>query len=383
LWYNGEKEKKSIEGRTMKKYIMMALLTSNMFASCLQSSSNDAAAVSMSSNCLNAFDMPSIDSPISSFLNPTSISTKIAGVSFNLRIKNSCMNSKNVTYSLIDLDDSNKTIATASSVNPFSNMMGGYSLNFNYVTFNVPEIYKNVKVKFEYETYDNFKLHKVSCPTMFNWTKWTKVTTISSPESLGVGFFAVPKMVGFMPTFECYEIKADKVTHTEYSTDNFAIRPDRFIVSLDKSSVFRGVNVGLRVSDVNKLDNIMTMYAKNGVDFDVTSNKPNVKIHYSFDIVDGKSVPSSKIYFTNAGEDVNVNIKERVGGEWAVIDLDDTKDECRLVSGTSNNIRVLETTRNWAGTGTGESENDPMKRNLKTNIRENVDRDLHFQKINW
>ena len=76
-------------------------------------------------------------------------------------------------------------------------------------------------------------------------------------------------------------------------------------------------------------------------------------------------------------------IVEKNGKEWAIVDADDTKDACRLVSGESNEINVTETSKSWIGFGTGAKSNDPSTKTIDTDIRQNVDKDIRFKRMNW
>jgi len=306
-----------------------------------------------------------------------SITTKVAGKKFDLYVHHYCSSTKNAKYVFYDMLE-DKNISEPKDIPLIGSKI---EAEFN-------RSYKNVKLKFEYDK-DTIEVshQEVECPwnKKYNFTErkistyyplFKKTTDIDSEEKAGSYYESINK---------CYTVSTDITTkhYVEYSTDNFAIRPDKFNVYFKQDSTFRGQYVPGYLIVENGYGDIQTNYSKNGPDLDIAVNDPDVKIQYVFDIYKGKLTPSSKIFFAKAGTDLTITVSERPGDEWAVVDSDDTSDECRLVSGTSNEINVTEPTKSWGGIGTGESENDPMVKNVNTDIRQNITKDLRFQKMSW
>ena len=113
------------------------------------------------------------------------------------------------------------------------------------------------------------------------------------------------------------------------------------------------------------------------------SLNPDVKMLYDFFIKNGKINSNYKLFFTKPANNVEIYMSEKIGQEWAIVDKDDTTDECRLIQGQSNKINIIDSSRNWAGFGTNKSQNDPNKNSINTDIRQNVNKDLHFHKMSW
>ena len=133
-----------------------------------------------SSLMANCFDVKSIDSfmdgPMSlqcsksMFSSSDVITTKIAGKEFGIWLVKtpswdaSCLNTKNLKVSLIDLNDNNKTIATK-TIGALS------SMPVTPYLFKVDNAYKDVKVKIEYGT-SGTKINReeIKCPWSGNYS---------------------------------------------------------------------------------------------------------------------------------------------------------------------------------------------------------------------
>ena len=361
----------------MKKILIIYILMLNIWAGCIQNSTADITNASSTTNCLNAFDVPTIMEMMNP---PKSISTKVAGDTFGLRITNKCIGLSNITYSLID-NETGSVIATSTSL--FSKTFMGYS-PIDIATFNVADAHKDVSVKFEYDKRE-YNITPTSCPMSSFWSGWMKIASSKLKQrdfnlSDGVYMIYTPT---FMPPFKkCYKVSVTTYTYTEYSTDNFAIRPDKFDISLNKTGAKVGELVPMSIVVQNKVGNKVLDYEKKSVDMSVEANPTDAKLQYSFDIVDGEAI-NSKLYFAKEGSGIKIAVSERVGDEFAVVDSDDTIDSCRIVSGESNSINIVGSSKYWAGAGTGESENDPSSKSVDTEIVQNTKKDIHFQKMNW
>jgi hypothetical protein len=200
----------------------------------------------ISNNCFNVTDVASMPSMFKFIITPT-ISTKIAGESFFLRMDRvwapgkQCWRAYDVNFTLVDLDDNNKTISSTQTTFPL-------------MKFNVDNAYKNVAVKIQYK---RLSLNPVTCDTahcgvdgqecrkvkkrewkeglndIVNWN-WENVSDYTLIEN---------------STEQCYQLTPEVVT--EYSLDNFAIRPDTFNISFTKSPVKVRENVPMELNVTN------------------------------------------------------------------------------------------------------------------------------------
>jgi hypothetical protein len=181
---------------------------------------------------------------------------------------------------------------------------------------------------------------------------------------------------------KCYTVTVETTTkhYTEYSTDDFAVRPAKFDISM--KNTIRGARSPLDIKTVNNYGDINTKYSISSFYTRTTANK-NIPMQYSFDIVNGKTILSSTIFFTKPAEDVQITVSEKPGYEWAIVDADDTADSCRLVSGTSNEFNVSDGSKSWAGAGTEKDYNNPSTNSINSDIRQNTNKDRHFTKMGW
>jgi hypothetical protein len=384
-----------------------------------------------SSLMANCFNVKSIDSFMdgamflqcskSMFPSSNVITTKIAGKEFGILLVKtlswdaSCLNTKNLKVSLIDLNDNNKTIATK-TIGALSSMpMTPY-------LFKVDNAYKDVKVKIEYGT-SGTKINRkeVTCPSSkkknnggFNlknpsksFSGYTTITNINDVNTAGK----------YYDNNKCYEVSLTPTStssHTEYSSDDFAIRPNKFDINFKRDKVFTGEFVPMSIealgfANATDTPQITTNYSTNSDNLDISFVKsdgtpssigfmqtdgtifynPNhssttsgVRVQYYFELQNGK-LAQYQLLFTRPDTEIKMDIVEKNGKEWAIVDADDTKDACRLVSGESNEINVTETSKSWIGFGTGAKSNDPSTKTIDTDIRQNVDKDIRFKRMNW
>ena len=178
----------------------------------------------------------------------------------------------------------------------------------------------------------------------------------------------------------CYRKTSEVVT--EYSLDNFAIRPEKFNLNIKQSEVRAKENPKIELNATNADGVISTNYSTSSANLTLIPTNNKTKLAYAFDIVNGE-VRNYRLFFTKPADDVAISIKEKIGKEWAIVDADDTVDSCRLITGKSNEVDVIDGSKNWAGVGVDNSYNDPNTNNVNTDIRQNVNKDLHFQKISW
>jgi len=351
----------------MKKIVISLVVSSYLLASgtinCVKDSSSDTNNANTTSNCFNAFDLN----------DNKSITTKIAGESFTLKVTNKCGSISNLQYSLVDENNneiSDNTINTTSKYQPI---------------FSVKNSYPNVKVKFVYDRMVNTtktETYYVTTPTTCDEdTSYTEVDDINSVNAPG------NYKTKTAYTEICYTSKeatkevptTEKKHFVEYSTDNFAIRPDKFDINLGVSSIQRGGHIPTTIKTLNQNGEVTTNYSENSDNLNIFLTPTGV-VQYTFNIQNGKAKSYSII--TSLGN-FKINIKEKIDNEYAIIDQDDTIDSCRLFEGQSNSVEVTKPSKYWAGTGTGDDNNDPQDKTIQTNIKQNVSKDLRFSKSSW
>jgi hypothetical protein len=361
---------KSLKGEKMKKLSLIAFIAiSFLQADCLIENKFDAHLYDDNYGCFNATDGDSIKS----------ITTKLAGKEFTLLIKRdaddaNCTNIKNAKYSFFDLT-ANKEITSQKDI-----VKDKFIINAEFNTS-----YRNLKVKFDYDR-DEYKIkyQEIECPwrneynfavsmISTNFPEYKKTEDISKEEEIGHYYESLEK---------CYVVNLEKETkhYTEYSTDNFAVRP-QFDINI-KKHVKTGRNIPFTINAVNEHGDIDDKYSTSSLYTNVTSNK-NIPIQYAFDIKNGKSTSSSVLFFTKPAEDVKVIITEKPGYEWAIVDADDTADSCRLVSGESKEINITDASKSWAGAGTDKEYNNPSQNSIQSNVKQNIKKDLHFNRLSW
>jgi len=332
----------------MKKLLLIPLLILGLNGFCLKSSESDKKLVEESNQCLNAFDLDS----------SYSITTKISGQGFLLKIINECEGIKDVK---ITLYSNEKNITSFKYFLPV-------------LPFEVNNTYKNVKVRFEYDKDEvEFVSNEVECPITLNSFKRVEEIT----DDLDTGLYYVPSST--YPFYKCYNVTLKKETkhYIEYSTDNFAIRPKKFFIEMPTTIKQCTLDL-LNAYALNNYDEIVD-YDTSRTLYEVSFNKP-IKIQYNFYLADGKG--TFQAYFNSTENDVVMTLKE-YKNEYAEIDEDDTVDECRITSFVSDEFNISAGSKTWSGQGTGEKENDPSRNNIEVDIRQNVMKDLRFHRVDY
>ena len=391
----------------------LATQTKNVLKTCNIISSEDATKnaeyTSDANRCFNAYDIPFKDFSNTS-ITPVSLSTKEAGKDFILRIvKKPTCNVSNVTYSLVDKITGNTIPNTSKTItNPVEE---------NFVQFNVDNSYKDVEVKFSYtKTTPSTTPTEVACPTnpifvhnasevtdksaifaipnryeyCYTFTKtWfssyfkytsKKVLCPTNPKIVTKeGSENTSDIYGVVKDYKCYQYKPNTTSKTETSTDDFAIKPNKFDITLKKPSIKVGMIEPMDLKVVDENDNITTNYKTSSVNLIVTFNPNSTQAKYAFDIDKGVLVKGF-LSFLSANDDVSMKVLDE---HYTDTDKDDTKQNCRNIEGTSNEIDIIDGSKYWAGAGTNESENAPAKNNINSDIRQNTKKDVHFQKMGW
>ena len=130
------------------------------------------------------------------------------------------------------------------------------------------------------------------------------------------------------------------------STDNFAVRPDRFIIYPPSNQVYAGEDFNLSFaakvfgSDTNATDYNETINGSFTVDANETKvgceNGTLTLASFSFTNGEAKNISAN---YDEIG-DINVTVKEINGSEFARIDFDDTNDSERLIVSNTTTINV-------------------------------------------
>jgi len=332
----------------MKKLFLIPLLILGLNGSCLKTSESDKKLVKDSNQCLNAFDLES----------SYSITTKISGQIFLLKFKNKCPEIENVKISLYANDEN---ITSSKFFLPI-------------LPFEVNNTFKNVKVRFDYDKDEvEFVSNEVECPITLNSFKKVKEIT----DDLESGLYYIYSSTE--PYYRCYNVTLKKETshYIEYSTDNFAIRPKKFLIEIPEKIKQSTLDL-LNAYALND-DNDIVDYNSSGTSYEISFNKP-IKIQYNFYLVNGKG--TFRAHFNSAENDVVMALKE-CKNEFAKIDEDDTNNECRMTSFVSDEFDISAGSKGWSGMGTGEKENDPSKNSIEVDIRQNVMKDLRFQRVDY
>ena len=354
----------------MRKVIFIgSLLVSSVMASgCLNLTASitdmaaDEAFRTDPSKCFNAYDVPV--SPSSATTSIFSISTKTAGEEFYLHIfKKPYCAVTNVRYYLVDNKTGEKIDGTES---------GLANVEWSIVTLNVPNSYKDVSVKIDYDriSYNPIPV-EVTCPT--DPSDYEVVDAL--PNEGKSGIFAVPvydTSKDITKKYKCYEYTTKTSSKSDVSTDNFAIRPEKFDITFNKSSVNAGSSVYATIKALNSSDDITTNYNEKSMDLNIDS-----KAQYSFEIKNGITKNAQFIFLESGTQNTIITDLH-----FSDVDSDDTVEFCRIFKGEKA-IRVILPSKSWAGTGTGEAENDPKSNNVNVDIKQNTKKDLHFQKMGW
>jgi len=171
----------------------------------------------------------------------------------------------------------------------------------------------------------------------------------------------------------------DSSDHNETSTDTFAIRPYEFNITLRKKSLKIGESTPLYLEVIDYKNNIVQDYSESSINLEANTTD-NIPVQYSFDIKNGKSLPSAIIQFLKAKNNISVIFRDK---NFASIDADDTIDSCLDINGTVEGIDVTKNYKSWAGSSTENSSNNPKNKTINSKIKQNQNRDLHFQKMGW
>jgi len=369
------------------------------------SAADNAAALNAAANpnrCFNAVDIV--------LANPSSIMTKTAGEDFVLKTikKPTCMVS-NITYSLVDDKGNDIAGSTATITSPGAN---------GFLVFNVPNAYKDVKVKFTYDQMIPSTPYQVSCTNIINDPHQYRFRfRFENMNQNELGTYVIPT-----GTVECYNITNGSVAKVqcssdpteyqfqfsfqnmaqnrngkfalatnyacyrnyttvhqiEYSTDNFAIKPDRFNITFKKTDVKTGQTDYVSIQTVDTNNNITTNYKNSSITLKPTFS-PVVNAQYAFDIYNGEA-KNGKVIFNEAKSNVTMTLTDT---DYTAVDADDTAQSCRTITGTSNSVNISAPSKYWAGTGTNETQNNPTTNTIQSDVKQNVKKDSHFNKVNW
>lgn len=306
----------------MKNILLsLSFISSILFAGCIK---DDDVGEDIT-KCFNIYDYYDNDGAENS---SNIITTKIMNKSFTLKVSKNILC---VVYSISDENftlinnENNKTVVD----NENNAIEGDYDKNNHKVTFKVPNMYKNLTVLMKYKV---------------------QATPFSSKEDAN-----------------------------NTSKDNFAVRPYKYNISIKKKSLKIGESTPIYLDVIDYKNNIVTDYSESSINLEANTTD-NIPVQYSFDIKNGKSLPSAIIQFLKAKNNISVIFKDK---NFAAIDADDTEDSCLDINGTINNIDITKNYKSWAGSSIQNSSNNPENKTISSKIKQNQNKDLHFQKMGW
>lgn len=132
------------------------------------------------------------------------------------------------------------------------------------------------------------------------------------------------------------------------STDDFALRPEKFYFELNETQFYAGENFGVIAYAYDENNNTQKDYNETSQDGSFEINATELKVecvtsdeNFSIEDInftDGSSVEVNGSY-SGLG-DLNITLKEVVGSEFAKVDNDDTDDAKRLIKPYSKIITI-------------------------------------------
>ena len=147
------------------------------------------------------------------------------------------------------------------------------------------------------------------------------------------------------------------------STDDFALRPEKFYFELNETQFYAGENFGVIAYAYDENNNTQKDYNETSQDGSFEINATELKVecvtsdeNFSIEDInftDGSSVEVNGSY-SGLG-DLNITLKEVVGSEFAKVDNDDTNDEKRLIQSYSKIITIQPYEINVTSTDIGSS----------------------------
>jgi len=280
------------------------------------------------------------------------ISTKIAKKAFELTLASLNQNSK--TYETKPGEESNVEVALykPNSKAPLSNIVDFDAKNLRYINGNF-----TVKMAHE-EVVAGFKVCATNENNLstgeYNYRLW------NTSECSGPIVDCLSKTNGF------------PMWHICYSSDSFAVRPDRFDISLNSLQQFKaGVGYPIDYRALNNIgENTIGYSQEQNNSFEMVSTLSSVKPGCQHQQIDIKSNivfengfhngDNNKTYFNTVG-DFNLTIREINGSEFAKVDSDDTPYPSdpekidRFI--TEDNVTLHITPANYNITGTVTNAN--------------------------
>ena len=185
-----------------------------------------------------------------------------------------------------------------------------------------------------------------------------------------------------------------KIVSKKDSSDTFAVRPDHFRIKVFKSSasdptvsstsstssipsIPAGNFISLKIEALDYQGNVVT-YDKSTDDYLTIELSPGNKIQFiPYNIKNGQGL--IRMMFSLSAEDQEIKLIDET---FSNIDINDSLEDQRYFEGKVN-LRISERFKSWCGTGTGEKENDPNKNTVQPNIRNNVNKNLQYHKMQW
>ena len=242
-------------------------------------------------------------------INDRDITTKIVNKSFILTLaslnndNNGFLNrNEKVKYYLIN-NENNSSITA-------KNFINFHVYAKQNISFLVKSAYKNVSVAYD--------VCHLASDGDSNWTIHNYSDCTNSDKSLKIG--------------------------TIISSDNFAIRPDKFKILYSGNKAYSGEDFNLTLNAVDATNKNTNLYnEKKDTSFKVEMKDLNSSCDYGsfvgndFQFKNGESNITG--YYTGMG-DINISLHEIAGSEFAKVDEDDTPDSQRFISPSESDIEI-------------------------------------------
>ena len=173
------------------------------------------------------------------------------------------------------------------------------------------------------------------------------------------------------------KISAYKISYTdvttnqkrEYLSDKFCVRPDKFVIPNFKNNVRMGTiyQYKLQAQDAN---GEITKNYKGSIDFIGNIQYSSGNFHKGQNQIE-------VMFFKSGNQPLTI-----VDSTYCNIDENDTPAYNREIKFTGNSD-VSEGSKYFAGVGTNEAENKVENNTVDVDVRQNVRKDLKFNKVEW
>lgn len=164
-----------------------------------------------------------------------------------------------------------------------------------------------------------------------------------------------------------------------FSKDNFSVKPKNESFVISKNFTEGSMKVLPR--------NLINLHDDNYTSGDTRCNKlvsydsetyEKLKFAYSLGVINGKSTNINVVFFSDNKQYI---VYENTC--YTKVDEKDTLLKNRIIKYKSNNFDIISGSKSWGGVGTNDDSNNPSKNSVQTEVRQNVVKDLKFNKAGW